>query len=86
MIDDEPVNAMQQAADRALDLLAELAEEIHPGAVMEFALVGHAGRDGIGAFYGLETPEEMFTFLLSALNQLAGPLGYDVTIIDPDRN
>lgn len=86
MIDDEPVNAMQEAADRALDLLAELAEQIHPGAEMQFAIIGHAGEDGIAGFYGLQTPEEMFTFLLSALNQLAGPLGYDVTIIDPDRN
>jgi hypothetical protein len=86
MINEEPANPLQEAADKALELLAELAEEIHPGAEMEFAVFGHAGHDGIGAFYGLETPEEMLAFLLSAVNQLAGALGFDVMIIDPDSN
>jgi hypothetical protein len=86
VINEEPANAMQEAADRALELLAAEAEEIHPGAEMEFAVFGHAGHDGIGAFYGLETPEEMLAFLLSAVNQLAGALGFDVMIIDPDSN
>lgn len=82
----EPETDLHLAADEALELFAARIHARAPDAVIEAALFGHADKEGTGAFLGLDTEEEIFAFLLTALKGMAPELGYNISVIAAQRN
>lgn len=83
-MESEPKNAQQLAADKTLDIYADLIEKAG-GEVVAAALLVHveiAGEEsGGGTFLGLGDETEVFDFLIEALRNIGDRMGLDVRLV-----